>query len=185
MKKIWTFLAEGFEVVEALTVVDILRRAKFEVTTVSISEDLFVTSSHNVVVKADKKIAELETELPDMIFLPGGMPGTLNLGANDTLKGIIMDAVEQGKWMSAVCAAPSVYGEMGLLKGRKATCYPGFEEKLLGAEYQAEEVVVDGTFITSQGMGTCIPLGLKLVELLSSKEAAMQVKNSIRYESLC
>lgn len=181
MKKIWTFLAEGFEEVEALTVVDILRRAKFEVTTVSISEDLFVTSSHNVVVKADKTIAELETELPDVIFLPGGMPGTLNLGANETLKQIIMNAVEQGKWMAAVCAAPSVYGEMGLLKGRKATCYPGFEDKLLGAEYQAEQVVVDGKFVTSQGMGTCIPLGIKLVELLSSEETAMQVKNSIRY----
>lgn len=181
MKKIWTFLAEGFEEVEALTVVDILKRAKFEVTMVSISEDLFVTSSHNVVVKADKKISELESELPDVIFLPGGMPGTLNLGEHEGLKDIILKAVEQDKIMAAVCAAPSVYGQMGLLKGRKATCYPGFEDKLLGAEYQAEQVVVDGKFVTSQGMGTCIPLGLKLVELLSSEETAVQVKNSIRY----
>ncbi|MBQ4522166.1 MAG: DJ-1/PfpI family protein [Lachnospiraceae bacterium] len=181
MKRIWTFLAEGFEEVEALTVVDILKRAKFEVTMVSISEDLFVTSSHNVVVKADKKISELESELPDVIFLPGGMPGTLNLGNHESLKDIILKAVEQEKIMAAVCAAPSVYGQMGLLKGRKATCYPGFEDKLLGAEYQAEQVVVDGTFVTSQGMGTCIPLGLKLVELLSSEETALQVKNSIRY----
>ena len=181
MKRIWTFLAEGFEVVEALTVVDILRRAKFEVTIVSITDDLYVTSSHNVVVKADKKMAELETQLPDMIFLPGGMPGTLNLGASEELKKIITDAAGQGKWMAAVCAAPSVYGEMGLLQGRKATCYPGFEEKLTGAEYQAQDVVVDGTFITSQGMGTCISLGLKLVELLDSKETAMQLKESIRY----
>lgn len=181
MKKIWTFLAEGFEEVEALTVVDILKRAKFEVTMVSISEDLFVTSSHNVVVKADKKISELESELPDVIFLPGGMPGTLNLGEHEGLKDLILKAVEQDKIMAAVCAAPSVYGQMGLLKGRKATCYPGFEDKLLGAEYQAEQVVVDGKFVTSQGMGTCIPLGLKLVELLSSEETAVQVKNSIRY----
>ena len=181
MKRIWTFLAEGFEEVEALTVVDILKRAKFEVTMVSISEDLFVTSSHNVVVKADKKISELESELPDVIFLPGGMPGTLNLGEHEGLKDIILKAVEQDKIMAAVCAAPSVYGQMGLLKGRKATCYPGFEDKLLGAEYQAEQVVVDGKFVTSQGMGTCIPLGLKLVELLSSEETAVQVKNSIRY----
>lgn len=148
---------------------------------VSISEDLFVTSSHNVVVKADKKISELESELPDVIFLPGGMPGTLNLGEHEDLKDIILKAVEQDKIMAAVCAAPSVYGQMGLLKGRKATCYPGFEDKLLGAEYQAEQVVVDGKFVTSQGMGTCIPLGLKLVELLSSEETAVQVKNSIRY----
>ena len=181
MKKIWTFLAEGFEEVEALTVVDILKRAKFEVTMVSISEDLFVTSSHNVVVKADKKISELESELPDVIFLPGGMPGTLNLGEHEGLKDLILKAMEQDKIMAAVCAAPSVYGQMGLLKGRKATCYPGFEDKLLGAEYQAEQVVVDGKFVTSQGMGTCIPLGLKLVELLSSEETAVQVKNSIRY----
>ena len=95
MKRIWTFLAEGFEEVEALTVVDILKRAKFEVTMVSISEDLFVTSSHNVVVKADKKISELESELPDVIFLPGGMPGTLNLGNHESLKDIILKAVEQ------------------------------------------------------------------------------------------
>lgn len=181
MKKIWTFLAQGFEEVEALTVVDILRRAKFEVTTVSVTEDLFVTSSHNVVVKADKMFRELEPELPDMIFLPGGMPGTLNLGAHEGLKQLILDAVSQEKIMAAVCAAPSVYGQMGLLKGRKATCYPGFEEQLLGAEYLGEPVVVDGNFVTSQGMGTCIPLGLKLVELLSSEEDAIKVKNSIRY----
>ena len=182
MKRIWAFLAEGFEEVEALTVVDILRRAKYEVTTVSITEDLFVTSSHNVVIKADKKMTELESELPDVVFLPGGMPGTLNLGAHEGLKYIILNATEAGKIMAAVCAAPSVYGEMGLLKGRKATCYPGFEDKLLGAEYQDEQVVVDGTFVTSQGMGTCIPLGLKLVELLSSEEMAAQIKNSIRYK---
>lgn len=182
MKRIWAFLAEGFEEVEALTVVDILRRAKYEVTTVSITGDLFVTSSHNVVIKADKKMTELESELPDVVFLPGGMPGTLNLGAHEGLKNIILNATEAGKIMAAVCAAPSVYGEMGLLKGRKATCYPGFEDKLLGAEYQDEQVVVDGTFVTSQGMGTCIPLGLKLVELLSSEEMAAQIKNSIRYK---
>ena len=182
MKRIWAFLAEGFEEVEALTVVDILRRAKYEVTTVSITEDLFVTSSHNVVIKADKKMTELESELPDVVFLPGGMPGTLYLGAHEGLKNIILNATEAGKIMAAVCAAPSVYGEMGLLKGRKATCYPGFEDKLLGAEYQDEQVVVDGTFVTSQGMGTCIPLGLKLVELLSSEEMAAQIKNSIRYK---
>lgn len=182
MKRIWAFLAEGFEEVEALTVVDILRRAKYEVTTVSITEDLFVTSSHNVVIKADKKMTELESELPDVVFLPGGMPGTLSLGAHEGLKNIILNATEAGKIMAAVCAAPSVYGEMGLLKSRKATCYPGFEDKLLGAEYQDEQVVVDGTFVTSQGMGTCIPLGLKLVELLSSEEMAAQIKNSIRYK---
>ena len=112
---------------------------------------------------------------------PEGMPGTLNLGEHEGLKDLILKAVEQDKIMAAVCAAPSVYGQMGLLKGRKATCYPGFEDKLLGAEYQAEQVVVDGKFVTSQGMGTCIPLGLKLVELLSSEETAVQVKNSIRY----
>ena len=134
MKKIWTFLAEGFEEVEALTVVDILRRTKFEVTTVSISEDLFVTSSHNVVVKADKTIAELETELPDVIFLPGGMPGTLNLGGSEKVINVVKEFNASGKEIAAICAAPSIFGDLGILNGKKAVCYPGFEERLTGAK---------------------------------------------------
>ena len=181
MKRIWAFLAEGFEEVEALTVVDILRRAKYEVTTVSITEDLFVTSSHNVVIKADKKMTELESELPDVVFLPGGMPGTRNLEQVPLLMEQVKVFAAAGKYIAAICAAPSVFGHLGLLSGKNACCYPGFEEELTGANVSFKRCESDGNIITSRGMGCAIDFSLKIIEKLKGEDVASQIGRQIIY----
>lgn len=181
MKKAYLFFATGFEEVEALTVVDILRRGGVDCKTVSITGDYDVTSSHAVTVRADLRFDEGMLTDGDMLILPGGMPGTLNLKAHNGLTKLITDYTENGKYLAAVCAAPTVYGEMGLLKGKDATCYPGMEDGLLEANCKTDSVVVDGQFITSRGMGTCIDFGLKLLALLESEQLAAEISTKIVY----
>ncbi len=180
-KKICVFLADGFEEIEGLTVVDLLRRAGIEVTTVSISDSLTVHGAHGIDVQADKMFEETEYSEKDMVVLPGGMPGTLNLGAHDGVKVVLEQFYKEEKYIAAICAAPSVLGKYGMLKGRKATSYPGFEEALLGAEYVCDTVAEDGFVITSRGMGTAIDFSLKLIERLTSKEKAEEIGKSIIY----
>lgn len=168
---IYVFLAPGFEEVEALATVDVLRRVGEEVVTVSVAEQV-VTGSHRIPVVADTTIDAIQNTQPDVIVLPGGMPGTLNLEANETLRGMIEAANEQGKWIAAICAAPSILGHMGLLQGRKATCYPGFEKDLYGADYTAQRVCRDGHIITGNGAGSAIAFGLELVRVLQNDEIA-------------
>ena len=175
------FLADGFEEIEALTVVDLLRRAQIEIKTVSIMGRMDVIGSHNITVKADVLFDELDFSEVDMIILPGGMPGTTNLFNYEPLKEKIQEFADNGKLLSAICAAPTVYGKMGLLNGKNACCYPGCEKDLAGANTTTNEVTVDGNFTTSRGMGTAIPFGLAIIERFQGKQAADEMAAKIVY----
>lgn len=181
MPKVYTFLADGHEMVEALAVVDILRRAKVDVVTVSIKDTREVMSAHKVGIIADTLFEDNDYSDGDVVFLPGGMPGTLNLEAHEGLKNLINEYNNKGRYIAAICAAPSVFGHMGLLEGKKATCYPGFEKDLLGAEHTGARVEQDGNIITSKGMGTAIDLGLALTGILVSEEEADRIAKGIQY----
>lgn len=181
MKKVSVFLADGFEEIEGLTVVDLLRRAGVEVTTVSITGDYTIHGAHGIDVQADKLFDEMNYDGQDMLVLPGGMPGTLNLGAHQGLEKLLKKFYEEKKYLAAICAAPSVFGKYGFLKGRKATSYPGFEEQLVGAECVTDAVAVDDIIITSRGMGTAIPFSLSLIEVLISSDKANEIGKSIIY----
>lgn len=177
---VYLFMADGFEEVEGLTVVDILRRAGVEIRTVSVMGRRNVISSHQVEIVADQLLEEISDDA-EMLILPGGIPGTPNLKAHKGLDALIRRSAEQGIYLAAICAAPTVYGDKGLLQGRKATCYPGMEKELTGAIVSYENVVVDGTIITSRGLGTAIDFGLKLAEILKGKDTADSVAEKIVY----
>lgn len=179
MKKLGVFMAEGCEEVEALTVVDIARRADIEVAMISVSGKKEVTSSHNITIQTDIPAEYMDFDMLDGIVLPGGMPGTLNLGANAYVQKTIADFAKSGKLVAAICAAPSVLGEAGLLEGKKAVCYPSFEEKLLGAKVGYEPVAVDGNIITSRGLGTAIAFSLEIVKYLLDEETADKIAKAI------
>lgn len=181
MSRVCVFLADGFEEIEGLTVVDILRRAGVETQTVSITEERMVTGSHNIPVQTDVCLKDTDFSGTELLVLPGGMPGTLNLGACKELTDLLVQFHESGKKVAAICAAPSVLGDLGILKGKKAACYPGFEARLAGAEAVFDKVAQDGNVTTSRGMGTAIPFALSLVEQLVSKEKAMELKKGIIY----
>ena len=182
-KQVYVMLANGFEEIEALTVVDILRRGEVAVSTVSITEEKMVTSSHGILVQADLTFSEMKEEETEMIVLPGGMPGTVNLKEKQELMDMILRRHEKRQLISAICAAPAlIFGELGILEGRNAICYPSMEEHMRGANYQKEEKAVqDGHIITGCGMGGAIPFGLKILEALKGKEIAEKVKESIVY----
>lgn len=184
MSKAYVFLADGFEEIEGLTVVDILRRADVEVCTTSIMGRKEITGAHRIEVKADAKLENCDFTDGDLFVLPGGMPGTRYLGQCEPLCELLKEKDRQGVYLAAICAAPSVLGDLGLLSGRKAICYPGFEERLTGAEVTFEKVVTDGHITTSMGMGTAIPFALRLVALLCGEKKAEEIKNSIRYGHL-
>lgn len=181
MKKVSIFLAEGFEEVEALTQVDLLRRAGAEVTMVSISGAREVAGSHGIVVTADKIFAEMDFADMDLLVLPGGMPGTLHLKECAPLLTLLQDFNEKGKKLAAICAAPTVLGAAGLLQGKKAACYPGCEDGLTGAEVLTDRVVVDGNITTSRGVGTAIPFALSLIAQLYDQQKADQIREDIIY----
>ncbi len=181
MSKVYVFFAEGFEEIEALTVVDMLRRVNVETVMVSIGEDRTVKGAHNIPVVTDGLFTEFSYEDGTMAVLPGGMPGTNHLMAHEGLKKVLLSYQEEKKYLAAICAAPSVLGMNGLLEGRHATCYPGFEEKLLGAKALPDAVVMDGTIITSRGMGTAISFGAALVSVLAGEETAEELLKAIQY----
>ena len=182
MPKTAIFLADGFEEIEALTVVDLLRRAGIEITTASIMGRNLVSGSHGINVEADVLFDEVDFDSLDMLILPGGLPGTTNLDEYAPLKEKIREFNDNGKKLAAICAAPTVYGQMGILKGKKACCYPGRESDLLGADVQTSEVTKDGNFITSRGMGTAIPFGLAIIEEFQGKAAADEMAKKIVYK---
>ena len=182
MKKIGIFMADGCEEIEGLTVVDIVRRAKMEIVMISITGKREVTSSHQVTFLTDALAAEVDYDTLDGIVLPGGMPGTLNLQADETVNKVIRQFAAEGKLVCAICAAPSVLGAADILEGKWATCHPGFEEKLTGAKVEEKEVVVDGNVITSRGMGTAIPFALSLVSQMVSEEKAQELAQSIIFK---
>lgn len=176
------FLAPGYEEVEMLTVVDLLRRSHISIDMVSITDSLEVTSSHDVTIKADKLFEEADFDAAEMIILPGGIPGTPNLLAYKPLTDKIQEFAARGKWLSAVCAAPTIYDDLKLYQGRKATCYPAFAEKLQDASYVKQPVVVDDIFITSRGAGTSIEFAAAIIERFAGKEAAKDVLQAIIYQ---
>ena len=176
---IYVYLAKGFEETEAITPIDLLRRCGRDVITVGVGDNIIV-GSHDIPVVTDTiaQEAPLTDEL-EMIVLPGGMPGTLNLETNPYVQAAIDYCSENGKFIGAICAAPSILGHKGLLKGKKAVCYEGFESQLEGAEIGSEPVVRDGNIITSRGAGTAVNFGLKLVEALLSENESERLRKAI------
>ena len=181
MSKVNVYLADGFEEVEGLTVVDLLRRAGIETDMVSIMGRKEITGARKIPVLADKLFEEQDD--PDVIVLPGGMPGTMHLLENETVNAVIRKFAEEGKLVAAICAAPSVLGAAGLLEGKHATCHPGFEEKLTGATTSEDEVVVDGNIITSRGMGTTIPFAFEIVRYFTDDETVEHVRQGLVYRA--
>ena len=177
---IYVFLANGFEEIEALAVVDVLRRAELDVVTVGVGEE-FIVGSHQIPVVAD--IRERELVLDDKveaIVLPGGMPGTLNLEKSPVVQKAIDWAFENDKFVCAICAAPSILGHKGLLKDKNAVCFPGFEEELLGANVSKDYVCKDGKIITAKGMGSAIEFGLQIAEELTNPTEVKKIRASLQ-----
>ncbi len=174
------FLAEGFEEIEALTAVDLLRREKIDVRLVGVGAET-VTGAHGIKVVTDVKEEDVSALLPDveMVVLPGGMPGTLNLGASETVKNAVSATAEKGGFVCAICAAPSVLGDMGLLDGRMATCFPGYEDRLKGAQTYDCDVIRDGEFITGRAMGSATEFALELVGALKGDDEAERLREAI------
>ena len=180
MAKAYVFFADGFEEVEALTTVDLLRRGGVATTTVSVKSEPYVTGAHGVTIRTDALFDEIDRDDADLYVLPGGQPGTNNLEQHDGLRALLIRANEDpSKKIAAICAAPLVFGHLGFLKGKRATCYPGVEGELFGAETLTDEVVIDGDIVTSRGVGTAIPFGLALIGELVSAETAAKVAESI------
>lgn len=181
MKKVGIFMADGCEEIEGLTVVDVVRRAGFEIMTISIMGKPEVTGSHNITFQTDAVSSEVNYDELDGIVLPGGMPGTLKLGEDEMVNEVIKKFAAENKLVAAICAAPSVLGAAGILNGKKATAHPGFEEKLTGAEVVYENVAVDGNVITSRGMGTAIDFALAITEYFTDKETVAKVVQGLVY----
>ncbi len=184
-KRVAVFLAEGMEEIEALTVVDLLFRAGIPCDTVSITNSTTIASSHDVSVVCDREIDDTHFDFDDydMIVLPGGMPGTTNLGACDDLTDQVCRFANGGKQVAAICAAPTILAKLGLLEGRKATCFPDLQGVLAehGAEVLQDQVVIDGNITTSKGMGTAIPFGLAIVAHYRGQEFADDLARKIVY----
>lgn len=176
---VYVHLADGFEEVEALCAVDVLRRGGVEVKTVAMTDSRRVCGAHGIFVEADILFSEADYGQCDMIVLPGGMPGAVNLQRHEGLTAQIAAFAQEGKWLAAICAAPMVYGEMGLLSGRRAVCYPGMEKHLAGAIPVGDPVVVDGNFITGKGPGFAAEFALTLLEVLAGKDQAAEVRSGM------
>ena len=184
MAKVYVFLADGFEDVEALIPIDVLRRGGVEVVTVSTTEFPLVESAHGVNIEADIQFEQSDYQDADLLMLPGGMPGASNLNDHEGVKEALLAQAQAGKLVSAICAAPLVLGGLGLLKGKRATCYPGFEETLTGAEYTAELVTVDGNIVTGEGPAAAFPYAYTLLAMLTDEQTARGVAEGMRYVHL-
>ena len=176
---ILVFLANGFEEIEALTPIDLLRRAGEQVVTVGIGSRQ-VMGSHGIGVLADTDDAHLPDGEPDMVILPGGMPGSKNLDESPVVERVLSDAARRGAYLAAICAAPMVLGKRGYLEGKKAVCYPDFEQYLKGATYcRGAGVVCDDRVITAEGMGVSLDFGLALVEALQGEDVARKLRDGV------
>ena len=179
MKTIFVFLADGFEEIEAINPIDVLRRAGLNVQTVSVMEEQIVAGAHGIPVVADKMFADIHLEDAEMLLLPGGLPGATNLDAHQGLSDMIIEFASEGKALAAICAAPLVFGNRGLLQGKKATCYPSFESYLTGAEYTAALVEIDGNFITAKGPGAAMDFAFAIVEKYCGIEKVNELKSGM------
>jgi 4-methyl-5(b-hydroxyethyl)-thiazole monophosphate biosynthesis len=176
---IYVFFAPGFEEIEALATVDVLRRAGLETRTVGVTSDE-ITGAHGITVRTDAVIAQVAADNPAAVVLPGGMPGTLNLEKCPEVCSMTRRAYENGRIVAAICAAPSVLGHLGILQGRRATCYPGFETELTGAEKVPQGVCRDGQVITANGAGNAIPFGLEIVRAFCGDAAADGIASAMQ-----
>ena len=178
---IYLLLADGFEEVEALTPLDLLRRAGKTVLTVSVTEDRAVRGAHGITVLADLTCDELTHPCDEMLILPGGMPGTRNLDASMLTDRLLDEVLTNDGYVAAICAAPMILGRRGLLVGKRATCYPGFETELKGAEVLSAYTVTDGKIVTATGAGAAVPFGGALVAALCGEQTAKDLLKSFRY----
>lgn len=181
---VYILFADGFEEIEGLTVVDLLRRARIDISTVSITDSPEVTTSHGITLKTDIILKDMPSDM-EMLVLPGGLKGVNNLKASRAVADIIREQYEKGAFLAAVCAGPTVFGEMGLLKDVKATCYPGLEAQLIGAvKADGETVIRDGQFITSRALGTSIDFAAKIIETLKDRALAEEIASQVVYSHL-
>lgn len=176
--KVVVFFATGYEEVEALSVVDILRRGGVEVIMAGIDEDV-VVSAHGIKIQMDQKAEDINYDEVEMIVLPGGLPGVDNLFASELVKTKVLEFKAANKWIAAICAGPSVLGKFGVLEGEKATCYPNFEQFLYGATHVEERTVVSNKIVTGIGAGASLEFALKLLEVISGVEKAEQIKSAM------
>lgn len=177
---VYVILADGFEEIEAIEPIDIMRRAGIDVVTASLG-DRVVTGSHNIPVTADITINEIDPKSMDLLMLPGGAGHEL-LDASNEVHGLINYAVTNNIYISAICAAPSILGKKMILEGKNATCFPGFEKYLYGAEITTAKAVADGKIITARGAGAASEFGFLMVELLKGKETADELRKTMQYE---
>ncbi|NLM50792.1 MAG: DJ-1/PfpI family protein [Clostridiaceae bacterium] len=178
---VYVFLAEGFEEIEAITFVDVLRRANVDVKTVGVTGKE-VTGSHGIKLTADILIDEVNRDDLQMIYLPGGMPGAKNLSENEKVSDIIKYAHENKKYIAAICAAPFILGKSGLLKGVSATCYPGFEKDLIGANITKSDYVFDQNILTGKGPGVALEFSLFAASLFIGKAAANRISGAMQFK---
>ena len=178
MAKVCVLLANGFEEIEAITIIDVLRRASIDVVTLGVASAQ-VRGAHGVTVQADRLLKGSERDAWDMVILPGGMPGSTNLRDDPAVQALIVRQAGEGKMIGAICAAPIALGKAGVLKGKKATSYPGFEGQLTGAICQESRVVRDGNVFTSRGPGTAMEFALEIASALKGKETAAGVRKGM------
>ena len=176
---VYMFLANGFEEIEALCPLDLLRRAGVEVTTVGVGGAEYVMGAHGICVQADLPDTMYRDAAPEMVILPGGMPGAKNLDNSRIVDAALRAASATGGYLAAICAAPMVLGHRGYLEGKRAICYPGFEGELKGATLADERVVTDGRVITAAGMGVALEFGLALVTALKGEAAAKELRRAV------
>ncbi|MDD2611471.1 MAG: DJ-1/PfpI family protein [Bacteroidales bacterium] len=179
MKQLFLFLAPGFEEIEAITIIDILRRAGLNVSSVSITGDLHVVGAHGIAIEADCLYPEIDFDEAAMLILPGGQPGTKNLNVHEGLKAALSNFAKAGKPLAAICAAPMILGQLGILEGKEATCYPGNEVHLKGATLSKKRVVRDGSVITAAGPGLAIKFALEIVNFFLGEEKAEEISKDL------
>ena len=185
MKKVYVFLANGFEDVEALIPIDVWRRGGIEVVTVSVMDDYVVESAHDVRIMADTLIEEVDLSDADLLFLPGGMPGAKNLYEHKGVRTAVVDQFDADKKVAAICASPAVVlAPLGILNGKRATCYPGFEQALETATYTGDLVTVDGNVTTGEGPAAAFPFAYELLAQLVDQQTADQIAEGMRFKHL-
>ncbi|WP_394522402.1 DJ-1 family glyoxalase III [Lacrimispora sp. JR3] len=184
MGKVYAFVADGSEEVELLAVVDVLMRGGQEVKLVSVTGTKEVVTAHKVKLQADLEFSEADVTDADLLFLPGGMPGTRNLEGHKGLIAALKQAYAENKRIAAICAAPSILGKLGFLEGKQATCYPGYESDLKGAAYTKQGVITDGTITTARGLGYALDLGIELLKQLAGEQEARKIREAIQYDQI-
>jgi len=180
MKPLFIFLAPGFEEIEAISIIDVLRRAQLNIISVSLTGDTSVTGSHGITVQADALYPDVNLEDAAMLILPGGMPGTNNLNVHEGLKKALKDHAAAEKPIAAICAAPLILGQLGLLMKKEATCYPGYEQQLVGAKLSKKSLVQDGLLLTGNGPGVAIRFALNIVQQFRGEKMAEELASQLR-----